>query len=196
MSKSIQKLSLCERHESNPFVEKVVEGIRVVKRTQVVRSADKSDIQLIVDSNGEAIGHSAFMRFVEVDDAQFVKVYLSQFAAFWELGKPAIRVFSYILNVLKPGQDVFTFKMAECLKHTQYQHKKMVFEGLANLIDCGIIARTKYDFEYFLNPLVVFNGDRVTFAKTYIRRRKEAADKAQLQLPFTREEVPSDSENG
>ena len=27
--------------------------------------------------------------------------------------------------------------------------------GLAGLIDAGIIARSEYEFEYFLNPMVV-----------------------------------------
>jgi hypothetical protein len=56
--------------------------------------------------------------------------------------------------------------------------------GLAVLVECGIIARSDSHFKYFINPLVVFNGDRVTFAKTYVRKKKDRdkADRTQLDL--------------
>ncbi|MFS2435331.1 hypothetical protein AAH124_20465, partial [Phocaeicola vulgatus] len=53
-----------------------------------------------------------------------------------------------------------------------------------------IIARGPADNLWFINPLIVFNGDRVTFAKTYVRKKtlaaqkKEEAEKRQLSLGF------------
>lgn len=160
------------KHQENPFIEKAIDEIEFKKKTQVVHSGNRSVIQHIVNDNGEPSGHTAFLRYVEVDDEQFAKVFLSQFAAFWDLTKPAIRVFGYILNQLKPDSDRFIFKMPEALKYTKYSTEASVFSGLSNLIECGMIARSTYDFEYFINPLVVFNGSRVTFAKTYVRKKK------------------------
>lgn len=177
-----KKLKGFDSYEENPFVEKAINDIKIVKRTQVVRSKSREEIQMITSSDGEVMGHSAFMRFIEVDEERFAKVYLSQFTAFWDLSKPAIRVFSYILTVLKPKQDSFTFDMSECLLHTKYSTEKSVFEGLSALIECGIVARSNRHYKYFINPLVVFNGDRVTFAKTYIKKQKEKADKLESQL--------------
>lgn len=75
--------------------------------------------------------------------------------------------------------------MDKALTYTSYSHRSHVLTGLSNLVECGIIARTAYEYEYFINPLVFFNGNRVTFAKTYIKKKKEV-DKAQLGLfdPF------------
>lgn len=186
-----KKITDFDKHNSNPFVEKAIEDIKVVKRTQVIRSRDKNDIQLIKDTQtGEINGHSAFMRFVEVDEEKFAKVYLSQFASFWDLSKPAIRVFGYILSVLKPNQDNFIFELDTCMDYTQYKQKSMIFTGLANLIECGIIARSKYEYRYYINPLIVFNGDRVTFAKTYLKKKKK--DLNQLPL-FEQEKASIDS---
>jgi uncharacterized protein YcaQ len=72
--------------------------------------------------------------------------------------------------------------MSECLEHTKYSTEKSVFEGLSTLIECGIVARSNRHYKYFVNPLVVFNGDRVTFAKTYIKKQKEKGNKSQLNL--------------
>jgi len=168
--------------EENPFVERAIEDIKIVQKTQLIRPQNNKEIQLIVNSGtGEVSGHSAFMRYVEVDEAQFAKVYLSQFAAFWELTKPAIRVFGYILTRLKIKEDFFYFDMEDCMVYTEYTHRNNVLTGLTCLIECGIIARSTKSYKYFINPLVVFNGNRVTFAKTYIKKKKEV-NEAQLDL--------------
>jgi hypothetical protein len=130
------------------------------------------------------------MKFVEVDEEQFAKVYLSQFTAFWELSKPAIRVFGFIINVLKPKQDEFFLEMTKCLDYTKYKHPKDVLSGISALIECGIIARSDSHFKYFINPMVVFNGDRVSFAKTYIKRKKVQASAQQLSMFDKHEDVP------
>ncbi len=186
--KSVKKY---EAFKENPFVEQAIQDIKIIQKTQVVRSKNRDEIQLIVNSSGEVEGHTAFMKFVEVDEEQFAKVYLSQFTAFWELSKPAIRVFGFIINVLKPKQDEFFLEMTKCLDYTKYKHPKDVLSGISALIECGIIARSDSHFKYFINPMVVFNGDRVSFAKTYIKRKKVQASAQQLSMFDKHEEVIS-----
>ncbi len=167
-----KKLTEQEVFKENPFIEKAIKDVKIVKRQQVIRPKNKDEIHQIVSTDGEITGYTAFNRFIEVDEDKFAKVYLSQFASFWELSKPAIRVFGYILTVLHPKKDTFIFKMDDCLEHTKYTHRNNVLTGLACLIECNIIARSAYDWEYFINPLVVFNGDRVAFTKMYVRKKK------------------------
>ncbi|RZK32874.1 MAG: RepA protein, partial [Hymenobacter sp.] len=127
-------------------------------------------------------GYSQFVRFIEVEEDKFAKLYLSQLASFWDLSKPAIRVFSYILTVLKPKQDLFIFIMEDCLQYANYSSERSVFEGLTGLIEANIIARSNHHLKYYINPLVVFNGDRVTFAKTYVKKKKEKEENVKNQL--------------
>lgn len=190
------KVTVHEQFKENPFVEKAIQDIRIVKKTQVIRPKNRDEIQMITSTDGEITGYTAFTRFIEVDEERFAKVYLSQFASFWELSRAAIRVFSYILSVLKPKQDSFIFKMDDCLGHTKYKHKKDVLSGLGNLIECNIIARSNYDWEYFINPLVVFNGDRVAFTKMYVKKKKdkEKSDTNQLDL-FQQEALQLSEQN-
>ncbi|HLK96284.1 MAG TPA: replication/maintenance protein RepL [Hymenobacter sp.] len=178
-----------EAFKENPFVEQAIQDIKIIQKTQVVRSKNRDEIQLIVNSSGEIEGHTAFMKFVEVDEEQFAKVYLSQFTAFWELSKPAIRVFGFIINVLRPKQDEFFLEMNKCLDYTKYKHPKDVLSGISALIECGIIARSDSHFKYFINPMVVFNGDRVSFAKTYIKRKKVQSNDKQLSMFDKHEDV-------
>jgi hypothetical protein len=173
----------------NPFVEQAIKDIKIIQKTQVVRPSNRDEIQMITSTGGEVTGYTAFMRFVEVDEEKFAKVYLSQFTAFWELTKPAIRVFGYILSILKPKQDEFFLEMNKCLSYTKYTHANSVLSGLAVLVECGIIARSDSHFKYFINPLVVFNGDRVTFAKTYVKKKKDRDKVNVSQLDLFQQEA-------
>ncbi len=191
-----KKIGEYPAHAQNPFVDEAISNIQkqTVRKTRLIKphgELAKQAQQIIVHSeSGEAVGYGAFMQFIEVDEEQFAKVYLNQFSIFWELSKPAIRVFGYVLSVLKPGLDSFIFQMDKALEYTKYSHNSHVFLGLSDLIRCGIIARSEYHYQYYINPLVFFNGNRVTFAKTYIRKRKQI-DKTQLGLFDRFEEIPN-----
>ena len=63
------------------------------------------------------------------------------------------------------------FFMDDCLSYIGYKTKKPIYEGLANLLAAEIIARGRADNLYFINPLITFNGNRVTCAKSYIKRK-------------------------
>lgn len=159
------------KHEENPFLEKAVSEITTTKKVQLVKPTNRSEIQMIVSDGGNIEGYTSFMRFIEVDEAKFAKVYLSQFESFWDLSKPGIRVFGYIINHIKPNSDTFILRMDKALQYTKYTHVNSVMSGIADLIENAIIARTKYKDEYYINPLVVFNGSRITFAKTYVKKQ-------------------------
>lgn len=176
-----KKIRQYENFEVNPFAEKAIEETQIVKKQQIIRPTDRNEIHMIINSEtGEVEGQTAFMRFIEVDEQKFAKVYLSQFSSFFDLSKSAIKVFGYILTIIPPNKDSFYFIMEECLKYTGYSTDKSVFEGLASLIENNIIARSNNHVRYFINPLVVFNGNRVTFAKTYIKKREEDGRKMEI----------------
>lgn len=57
-----------------------------------------------------------------------------------------------------------------------------IYKGLAELITAEIIARGPNEYVWFINPMIVFNGDRVTFAKTYVKKKTKTIDDRQLSL--------------
>ena len=181
----MKKLREYERYKENPFVEEAIDNIKIKKRTQMVGASSRKALHYVVNRDtNEVDAYSAFLKVVEVDEERFAKLFLAELGAFWELSKPAIRVFTYITTVLKPHSDRFFFTFDECMEYTGYKSHNSITKGLAELIDHGIIARTTRHFEYFVNPMIVFNGSRVTFAKTYIRKRgkKQIEDKNQMKL--------------
>ena len=63
-----KKIRQYENFEVNPFAEKAIEEINVVKKQQIIRPTDRNEVHMIVNSqSGEVEGQTAFMRFIEVD---------------------------------------------------------------------------------------------------------------------------------
>jgi hypothetical protein len=173
-----------EKNKENPFLKEAIEQIQqnIVKKYKNSSGTSKKAILQAVDNEGKVLGHTSFIRQFEVDEEQFTKFYLSKFSAFWDLKVQAIRVFGYIMTKLVPKQDTFHFFIDECMEHTNYKSEKSIYIGLASLLDSGIIARGRTDSLYFINPMIAFNGDRVTFANTYIKKEAEKKEKRGEQL--------------
>lgn len=171
----INRLADYDKYEKNPFVEKAIEEINghVVKKYKTSTKTDqRATLQAVDPDTGEFIGHTTFVRQIEVDEEQFTKLYLSQFSAFFDLKNQGIKVFGYIMTKLIPSQDTFQFFVKEAMKYTGYKTKESIYQGLAQLVAAEIIARTEHDVIYYINPLVAFNGNRVTYAKTYVKKKK------------------------
>jgi len=178
------KLTDFEKFEENPFIEKAIRQVQVTRQYKSASGTDQRAILQAIDpTTGEVLGHTMFIRQVEVDEEKFAKVYLSQFEAFWELNKAAIRVFGYIMSKMRPKVDRVEFRLSECMTHTKYKSPKQIYDGLSALVKADIIARGYNEYIYFINPLVTFNGDRVSYMKTYVKKKKDAASsKNQLHI--------------
>ena len=173
-NKKALTLSDFEKNKENPFLKEAIEQIQsnIVKRYKNTSGTSKNAILQAGNSDGELVGHTSFVQQIELDDQQFTKIYLSGFSAFHNLKNQGIRVFGYIMTKLTPKQDMFIFLKDECLEHTGYKSEKSIFIGLGSLVENNIIARGPADNLYFINPMVIFNGDRVSFTKTYVKKQK------------------------
>lgn len=191
-NKKAVKLTDFQKNEENPFMKQAIEGIEnhVVKKYKSNSGGDKRAVVALADTETGEVFKTSFIRQIEVDEEQFTKLYLSNFAAFFDLSQATIRVFGYFMTCMKPKNDLIIFNRKKCLEYTKYKTDKAVYKGLAELVKAEIIARGPADNLWFINPLIVFNGDRVTFAKTYVRKKtlaaqkKEEAEKRQLSLGF------------
>ena len=177
-----------EMNKENPFLKEAVEQIQqnVVKKYKTATKTDQKAILQAYDPNtGEVLGHTQFIRQIEVDEQQFAKLYLSNFNAFFDLKPQGIRVFGYILKQLIPNRDEFMFFIEDCMEYTGYKSDTSVRIGLTNLLQNEIIARGRHESLYFINPMVTFNGNRITFAKTYIKKQKEENKKSTKIMNLT-----------
>jgi hypothetical protein len=178
------KFSELPKHEVNPFAEKALEVITssTKKKYTSLSGGDGKGLLIVEPLSGDLMGSTIFTTTELVDNEKFVKIFLNQIGLLWDLGKPAIKVFSYISTIIKPNKDTFIFRRDLCTQFLSYNSHKPVFEGLAELIHVGIIAKTKYDDEYYINPTMIFNGDRIVIAKEYKKTSKKTVNENQLLL--------------
>lgn len=173
-----------EKYEINPFIDKAIKNIQENKVLKKQYFNGNRGVQQIISSaeTGEVIGQSVFAKVVEVDEEKFAKLYLNELSILWDMKTPALKLFSYILTVLQPNQDQFYFSVNKAMDYTGYKTVTAINNAIAQLLSAGLIAKTIEDNWYFINPLVVFNGNRVTFAKTYVKKKKEFNNPNQLNL--------------
>lgn len=191
MVKNITKFSDYEKNKENPFIKDAIEHInnRTVKKYRSATGTDRRAVLQAVDpESGECLGHTSFLRQIECDEEEFIKFYLRDFRVFFGLSEKAMRVFGYILTQVKPNSDEFIFLIEDCLQHTPYKGKNSIYAALAELISAEIIARGRSEVFFYINPMVIFNGSRVTFAKSYVNKtaakvkKQEVENKNQLSL--------------
>jgi hypothetical protein len=190
MAKSEIKLSDFKRNEENPFMKQAVEEVEkhIVKKYRNSTGQGQRALVAAADIHTGEVFKTSFLRQMEVDEDQFVKLYLSNFAAFFDLSKAAIRVFGYFMQAMKPKNDMVVFLLDDCMEYTGYKAKDTIYRGLAELVHNEIIARGPNETLWFINPLILFNVDRVSFTKTFVKKKELAAkkksDKNQLSIGF------------
>ena len=172
--KNTSSLKKFEKNTENPFLKQAVEKVQnnIVKKYKTSAKTGERAILKVVDRDNNVMGHTRFVRQIEVDEDKFAKLYLSNFSAFFELKPSAIKVFGYILEQLIPNKDYFYIDMNEAMEYTNYSTSKSVRTGLTSLLENELIARGRNEYHYFINPMVIFNGNRISFVKTYVKKKK------------------------
>jgi len=80
------------------------------------------------------------------------------------------------------NNHILYIDFGEAKDFTGYSANNIIRAGLSCLVEQGIIARSTNPYKYYMNPLVVFNGDRITFADSYIKKKKKISDSNKNQL--------------
>lgn len=190
----IKKLSELPLNKTNPFAEKTIAQMGNVLVSKKVLGANKDEGAILkaIDNNGEILGGTAFIRDKVVDQEQFIKFYFAGVKAFFELKPATLKVFSFILEQLLPNKDMFVFILEDAVEHTKLG-KTSIYKGLTELCNHDIIARAMTDNIYFINPMMVFNGDRITFATSYINKNHPNYETSRRHLRGTIDTMKMDN---
>lgn len=127
-------------------------------------------------------GKSYFANIVhtqEVDKEEFIKLYTSQIKAYFDLTKTAYKVFFIFLRIYQDaiGKDHFylsckkAMSLAEKIDHFALS-ESIFYRGVKELIEKRIIAKINEKNWYFINPAIVFNGDRARFVSEIIKKER------------------------
>jgi hypothetical protein len=120
-----KKLTSAPIYDYNPFIDDMVGELKIKRKTQILKASDNSNSVLLINNDGEHVGHSAFMRQLEVDEDKFAKIFISQLGALWDLKKTSLRVLTYILATVKPNTDIVYFDWKDCMEFCKLKSTKV-----------------------------------------------------------------------
>ena len=151
-----------------------------ISRPKRVQLGDERTGIIIDNGTGEVLGHGgAFVyQFEEVDKERFVKLYLAGFKQAAGLSKAGLVIFSLVYDQLRDnkGRDYVLLSHA-----TSGQSQATYSRGLRELISRGFLFDSPTPSMYWVNVQYMFNGDRLSFVKSY---RLKKGDPRQQNLPL------------
>lgn len=164
--------------KENPFIIDTQNGEMILKIDKTVKSKNVGSTEwaLLNVNTSEIQGTNIIYRNHDVDSTKFVKLYVGYMQVLFDLKKPAQKLIQYIISELKPNQDEVFIYVPDAQKFCQWKVRNQYYTAIKELVDKEIIAQSMRDGWFFLNPNVLFNGDRFTVIDRYNRKN------AQLEL--------------
>lgn len=160
--------------DGNPFLNRALPQIAnaIVEKRVVAANRDEGAILRGITPDGELSGEAIFARRVVKDGRGFTKMFNWGFTALYDLKPASIKVLHFIMNHMKPNRDDVIILPEEVMKETGIKAKSTIYAALGELCAAEVIARGSFDVQYYINPMVMFNGDTITFSLTVVNGDK------------------------
>lgn len=149
----------------NPFWDGFVVETRA-KRQRVETEA----MALVKVGQGEISGAAEISRIYEVDKEQFVKLFTKHLRVFLDLGQQALKLYPVLLEQVSAQKNTDIIYLSPTVAQKWHRintgkdfPQASFYRGRKNLIEAGIIAPSLETNLYWINPRLIWNGDRVDF---------------------------------
>lgn len=190
------------KYSESPFT---ADGrFQVPIRSKGERMDTAGPLALVDGHTGEMQDVAEIRRVKAVDSERFVKLFVGQLHAFFDLKPGSIKLMTALIDELSQSRYMNGDQI-----YLNYQSVREYFErngakapakttymtALAELVEKGFVAPSVNQNLYFINPAIFFNGDRIRFV-TEIRRKRskqeklEDAGQQRFELGDASQEVP------
>lgn len=162
--------------EYHPDQNPLVEGRAISLKRREVRTGLRRE--LVDPKTGELHGVATVHTIEDVDSEQFVKVFAAGVKAMFDLSRTAERVFKLVLHAYETepmsggfADSVYLAWFDGGLSGQAIGMSEDTFQrGLKELLGKGFLAPRAPNV-FWVNPSLLFKGDRVLFLKEYRRKR-------------------------
>lgn len=142
-----------DKYEHNPFLV----DLQISERSELKKIIDSS--AKIVDKGHEVNLHVVYASEKIRERAKFLKVYDNNLAFLIELTRPGLIMFVYMCKQIRVNKDRVLLESTDASEKYDISIRN-AREGILNLIDKGIIAKTNDTNIYFFNPKLIYRGER------------------------------------
>lgn len=77
------------------------------------------------------------------------------------------RILKFIFEDIGIRNNTVIITTECCMKTCGFKNRKSVRDGIIELLDKNILTRSSARYQYWVNPIVMFNGDRIEFIREY-----------------------------
>jgi len=170
------------KFEKNPFRANTVAEVDIgYKKTTFGTGRKINDTE-----TGEDLGVAAFQQVRVVDKSKFLMFYLSGQQVFWQLSAKAQKVLRLIFNEVSEraiGKDEIYLSWEIANKFFNEEEIKCgrssYFSAIKELSEKMVIAESIRTNIWFINPVLIFNGNRATFVQKIISEDPLLVEEAQ-----------------
>ena len=171
-------------YKTNPFLSQFSINISN-KQMTVARGLS------VVNKTGDVVAPATYAQIRQVDNEEFVKLYTMNMQAFFDLSKSAVKVLGCLFHAI---QKTAINKDEVLLNHYTANNiyeeltqdnlgKATYYRGVNELIEKDFIAESPQGpGVFYINPNLVYNGDRVRFVTEY--RKTEAYKEAEEKINY------------
>jgi hypothetical protein len=163
------------RFPTNPFLD----FVEIRNKDKMIFA--KTDSQALNTKTGELMGQQVVATFKKVDASKFVKIFTDKISHILDLSKAGHKMLIIILSHIQStavNEDAFMLSFVDAqqiaekltIEKQKPSLSKMTFNrGVRDIIKHGLIARHYNQNMYFINPAIIYNGDRnkITFVEQY-----------------------------
>ena len=173
-----------KKFEKNPFVfdntDNAILSLQLPtkKQKKIVGSSN-----LVVEDTftGEVVGGNFLWTEKVIDEEQFAKVYLKEMHHLYGLKRTGLQTLHYLLSKLEPNKDLVYIFYPDMQDFCGWTNKRTCYTGLKELIAHKFIAPSFMSGWWFINPQIIFNGNRLTLITNYTKKgTNEQQDKLQM----------------
>jgi hypothetical protein len=157
-------------YSENPFVKETM----ITTRRKTVKNTSGERMMIVSQDTGE-VKPAGFWTTKEVDDEQFVKLFINGVKAFAELTSAGVKVFEILYQEMQnnPNKDKVYLSYVALIEEGKAVISQATFtRGIKELIEKDFIAASVGVGFYYVNPSFVWNGDRLVIAQEYKRKKK------------------------
>ena len=159
-----------QRFPANPFLD----YLEINDKNKMIFAKTNTAVTNL--DTGEIMGQQVIAKFKKVDAGQFVKIFTDKISHILDLSKSGHKLLTIILHLIQKqamNRDVLfmPYKDAEMeAKRLNTTMTKRTYDrAISDIIKHSILARHYSPNMYFINPAIIYNGDRrkITFVEQY-----------------------------
>ena len=154
-------------YDQNPFLRDF--EVTVKEKIMTISRGEE-----LFNENDRHLGPGIVAKFIPVDKEHFTKIYAKKMVGYFDLSRAGYHLLLLICDVLpeKLGQDRIIFTYQDANRRSKKIQGKGISKatynrGIKELIDKQFIAEAGPSGVFYINPNLIFAGDRVTFAEVY-----------------------------